>query len=122
MSLNQLAAKSGVAKGYLWRIENSASQRKEVRPSAEILHRIAQALGTTVTDLLGEAPGGPPPAIPASLREYARVKNLPDGDVQMLAQVEYRGLKPETIEDWDYIYQSIWRTIVGRPGDSSVSL
>ena len=46
VSLNQLAAKTGIGKATLWRMENG-----EVSPRINALERIARALGVKVEDL-----------------------------------------------------------------------
>ena len=48
LSLNKLAEEAGVSKAYLSQLENSVSKQ----PSAEVLFKIASALGTTIADLL----------------------------------------------------------------------
>ena len=47
-SLGKLAETAEVSKAYLSQLENNVSKQ----PSAEILFRIASALGTTIADLL----------------------------------------------------------------------
>ena len=48
LSLNKLAEIAGISKAYLSQLENNVSKQ----PSAEILFKIATALGTTIADLL----------------------------------------------------------------------
>ena len=48
LSLNKLAESAGVSAAYLSQLENDVSKQ----PSAEILLKIATALGTTIADLL----------------------------------------------------------------------
>ncbi|WP_421980927.1 helix-turn-helix domain-containing protein [Roseibium sp.] len=48
-TLDQLAAKAGCTKGYIWELEN----KNPPRPSAEKLAAIASALDTTVDVLIG---------------------------------------------------------------------
>ena len=114
ISLNQLSEKSGVAKGWLWEIENE-KRDKDVRPSAETLFKIAEALGTSAADLLGKKiQQNTTPDRPDALKSFAQENDLTDADVEMLARIEFRGEKPETKEDWQYIYESIRRTILGK--------
>ena len=49
-TLEQLAERSGSSKSYIWELENRAPPR----PSAELLVRIAVALGVTIEYLLDE--------------------------------------------------------------------
>lgn len=105
MSLNQLAKKSGISKGYLWTLEDG---RTATRPSAETVYAVAEALGVTMADLFGrrltvEAE----PDIPDSLRSFARDHDLPEADVKMLASIRFRGEQPNTPERWEFIYNAI---------------
>ena len=114
ISLTQLSDKSGVAKGYLWELENENSD-KDVRPSAGTVFKIAEALGTSAADLLGKKiQQTSTPDIPDTLRQFAEAQDLTEADVEMLARIEFRGEKPETKDDWQYIYESIRRTILGK--------
>ena len=114
ISLNQLAEKSGVAKGYLWELEDDKSERS-VRPSADTLFKIAEALGTSAADLLGKnIKQTNPTKISATLKSFAEARKLPESDVKMLAQIQFRGETPDTVDDWQYIYDSIRRTILGK--------
>ena len=49
-TLEQLAERAGSSKSYIWELENRAPPR----PSAELLTRIATALGVTIEYLLDE--------------------------------------------------------------------
>ena len=104
LSLNQLASSAGVSKGYLWSLENEPDKR----PSAETLYAIAEALGVTMSSLLGRRLLTKQPTdIPDSLREFAEEKGLPETDVQMLVGIEFRGVRPQTRERWEHIYNAI---------------
>jgi transcriptional regulator with XRE-family HTH domain len=110
LSLAELARRVGISKGYLHNLESGDA----ASPSAEILFRIANELGTTIADLMGEAEqlvSRAKSRIPDSLRNFAIQANLPEKDIQMLANIEYRGKQPENEDDWRYIYESIKRTI-----------
>jgi transcriptional regulator with XRE-family HTH domain len=114
ISLTQLSEKAGVAKGYIWELENENSD-KDVRPSADTVFKIAEALGTSAADLLGKKiQQTSTPDIPDTLRQFAEAQDLTEADVEMLARIEFRGEKPETKDDWQYIYESIRRTILGK--------
>lgn len=107
ISLSELARQTDVSKGYLSSLESENAPR----PSADTLYKIARVLGTTVADLLGEKPDRAEQKIPESLRKFAEQENLTESDVKMLAAIEYRGERPETEDDWRFIYESIKRTI-----------
>lgn len=50
-TLEQLAERAGSSKSYIWELENRAPPR----PSADLLARIATALGVTIEYLLDES-------------------------------------------------------------------
>lgn len=106
MSLNQLAERSGISKGYLSALENE--EHGDRRPSGETLYSIAEALGVTMSDLMGRrllTEGTTD--IPPSLKEFAEEAGLPQRDIAMLAAIEFRGERPKTRERWSYIYNAI---------------
>lgn len=78
-SLEGLAEKIGSTKSYMWELEN----KPNIRPSADLVYRIAKTLGTTVGVMMGEEE--PDEAITTDLAEEDRVffRN-------------YRELKPQT--------------------------
>lgn len=108
-SAGELARRAGVSRGYLSKLEGGTSKR----PSADVLNRLAAALGTTSSDLLGREEPSETSAIPESLRRFAEQAGLPDEDVAMLARIRYRGEQPRTPEDWAYLLESIKRSIRG---------
>jgi transcriptional regulator with XRE-family HTH domain len=108
LSLAELARRADLSKGYLHAIENGDTHN----PSAEVLFRIANELGTTIADLLGEVILPTTSVeIPKSLKDFAREDNLTEADVEMLAGIQYRGKRPETVADWRFIFESIKRTL-----------
>jgi transcriptional regulator with XRE-family HTH domain len=116
MSLSELAARSGVSKGYLWKLERGDA---EVRPSAKTLYKIARALGTSMSALMGKAVlVDGPVEIPKSLRKFAKEANLRERDETMLAQVNFRGRQPEKPEDWALIWHAIRRSVPEGSGRS----
>jgi transcriptional regulator with XRE-family HTH domain len=114
LSLSDLARISGVAKGYLSEIENEQAPR----PSADTVFKIASALGVSASELRGSGPissqGEQQPEIPESLRVFAKRAHLPTSEIRMLAGIKYRGISPQTPEDWQYIYESIRLRTHGR--------
>jgi transcriptional regulator with XRE-family HTH domain len=109
MSLSELAARSEVSKGYLWKLERGEA---EMRPSAKTLYKIARALGTSMSALMGKAVLVEEPVkIPASLRKFAKEARLGERDEAMLAQVNFRGKQPERPEDWALIWHAIRRSV-----------
>lgn len=96
MSVSELARRSNMSRGYLYLIEKG-----ETNPTEEKLIAIAEALDTTLSELLGEY------AIPQSLAEFARVHDLTFAEVDALSKINYRGRKPETLDDWAKLYNAI---------------
>lgn len=117
MTLDQLARAAGVSKTYLWELEQDSEGSK--KPSAELLLKIANALSTTLADLMGL------PAIKAdnrtveiseSLREFAqRMRQLKtpltEVEIRDLATTRFRGGQPKTADDWHDLYRVLKRSI-----------
>lgn len=106
LSLAQLAARSGLTKAYLVRLENQAAN-----PSIEVLGRIAEALDLTIADLVGGPViryVGDEEEVPASLRAFAEQAHLSTSDLTMLASIRWReGERPQTVDRWEYVYHSL---------------
>lgn len=110
LSLNKLAEVAGISKAYLSQLENNVSKQ----PSAEVLFKIASALGTTIAYLLdkpvrvhakdfGEMPDG----LRELIDEQGDTLDIREEDVKMLMSIRYRGNQPETPEDWEHILRTI---------------
>lgn len=114
-SLGKLAETAGVSKAYLSQLENSLSKQ----PSAEILFKIASALGTTIADLLDKPvrvhtedfPELKDHNVPDELRELVQKRgkalDIREEDVKMLMNIQYRGKQPRTVDEWEYVLRSI---------------
>jgi transcriptional regulator with XRE-family HTH domain len=107
MSASELAAAAKISKSYLSELENPKDGTKQ--PSADKLYAIAKALGVAMSDLLGKPIiTAPPKRPPASLRRFVeRHPEVPQGDIEMLSQIQFRGESPRSIERWEFIYQAI---------------
>jgi transcriptional regulator with XRE-family HTH domain len=107
--LSDLARATNVAKGYLSEILSG----KATRPSAVSLASIAEALGTSVADLLGTPArvANAAVTVPQSLLEFATAEQLPEEDIQMLAGIRFRNAQPKTANDWRYLWESIKRSV-----------
>lgn len=112
LSLNGLAEEASVSKAYLSQLENDVSKQ----PSAEILLKIASALGVTIADLLDQpvrvyAEDFENEDIPKALREFidkrGEALDIQKEDVRMLMNIRYRGNQPKAIEEWEHILQTI---------------
>lgn len=103
----ELARRASIAKSYLSEIESNNA----TRPSGSILYRLAEALGTTIADLLEKEVRPAARDIPDSLKKFADEEGIPQEDLEMLAQIRFRGEQPSTPDDWRYLYESIKRSI-----------
>lgn len=111
LSLSGLAERAQVSKGYLWSLEKGAT---EARPSGKTLYRIAEALGTTMSDLLGKellVDDQYEPEIPDSLIAFAKKERLRKEDVAMLARVNFRGRQPDDYDSWDLIWRAVKHSV-----------
>jgi transcriptional regulator with XRE-family HTH domain len=109
LSLSQLAREAGISKSYIWKLEHGES---ESRPSGETLYKIARALGTSMSELIGQAVlVDEPVEISRSLQKFADAEGLRPRDIQMLAQVNFRGRQPEKPEDWAFVWSAIKRSV-----------
>src|SRR5260221_13022651 len=91
LRLTELARRSHISKGYLSQIENNPNGP---RPSAEVLYRIAFALGTSVGILLEKQVARTQyilTDIPKGRRMLALTERLPNERCKMLAQFTYNG-------------------------------
>jgi len=114
--VNALARAAKISASYLSQLERG--QRET--PSADVLYRIAAALGKPVGELLqGEFDvtdlSQLPEDLPATLRQFVRKRasalGLIADDVSMLANLRYRGRQPETVEDWEDLFRFIRKAI-----------
>jgi transcriptional regulator with XRE-family HTH domain len=110
LSLAELARQARVSKGYLHELETKTDGP---RPSADVLYRLAFALGASVGELLEK--DIPRVAeltdVPEALRAFALRAGLSEADLRMLAAIRFRGHQPRTARDWEYLYESIRRSI-----------
>jgi transcriptional regulator with XRE-family HTH domain len=107
LSLSGLATRANVSKGYLWNLE---SRKSEARPSGQTLYRIAEALGTTMSDLLGQQLLVDTVAVkdmPPGLAELVQAENLTERDVQMLSAINFRGQHPRDLTGWMLVWTAI---------------
>ena len=108
-----LAEAAKISKGYLWELENG----DEPNPSLSILTQIADALETTVADLLdqptvraksSQIPESLPPGLENFLEQHRRSgRPVPEHIARALAQLKLRSVEPR---DWDFLYDAIMRT------------
>jgi len=116
MTLDQLADRAGVSKTYLWELENDSKGEK--KPSADVLLKIAEALSTTIADLL-ELPTVRVPKgkvdLSRSLVEFSEwmkdtnKQPLTDSELRELASIRFRGGQPKKLDDWYDLYRMLKR-------------
>jgi transcriptional regulator with XRE-family HTH domain len=119
LSPTELAERARVSKSYISSLESETEPER--RPSAEILYKLARALGVAMSDLLGKTP------VLASSQErtrelllFALQYRLPESDIEMLASIQFRGDQPRTVERWRFIYEAIKNSeLMDRSGSPS---
>jgi transcriptional regulator with XRE-family HTH domain len=121
LSLDHVAAEAGISKTYLWELERDTEGAK--KPSAAVLMRIANALSTTLANLLSletvKAPDGPV-ELPPALREFRdRMEKqstpLSESDLHDLATMKFRGGQPQTADEWHQLFLFLSSTVRRRP-------
>jgi transcriptional regulator with XRE-family HTH domain len=124
LSLSAVAEAADVAKSYLAKLE-----RGEVpNPGLKTLDSIAKALDVTLAHLLAPEPRTVTrPAheenekerlfatMPRSLREFLigveeQDGELPVEDIRALVVLQFRGKRPETLDDWRFVYEALKRS------------
>lgn len=118
LSLDKLAENADISKTYLWELESDKSGTK--KPSADVLLRIANALSTTIADLMSLPTvkvKNIPVEIPAVLGQLQeRLKTLgvqlTDKDLRDLASTRFRGRQPRTVDDWYQLYSALVNTTI----------
>ena len=120
ITLPELAVRAGVSKAFLWEIETGNSKR----PGAEILFKIAEALGVTIAHLMGkqqsqESQNLIEPEINEGLRAFINERKrqghpLDPEEIKSLSFVQLRGGRPATKEQWALVYGML-REMTGGP-------
>ncbi|MGG4491472.1 helix-turn-helix domain-containing protein [Metabacillus idriensis] len=107
-TLAKLSSESGVSKPYLSQIENTPN--KQI--SAEKLYQLAIALDVTMGQLMGkEVILNRQADVPASLLAFAEKNGLYEEQIQMLANIKYRGKQPTAEDEWEKIFLAIKTSI-----------
>lgn len=110
LSLEELATKAGVSKTYLWELEKDEAGAK--KPSADVLLRLANALSTTMAELLAlpvvRAQASevqlPPALVEFGERMKIQGSELSPTDLRDLAMMRFRGGQPRTADEWMQVY------------------
>ena len=117
LTLDELAEKADISKTYLWELEADTKGAK--RPSADVLVRIADALSTTIADLMAlpvvtvDDQEVPLTQSLIAFREFMKRKMkqpLPESDLRDLARMRFRGGQPKSSEDWYDLYRALKRS------------
>jgi transcriptional regulator with XRE-family HTH domain len=78
-SLNELAMEVGASKAHIWDLETGRAKN----PTIDLLTKLASALGTSISELVGENPGGKEE--PAEvLTMYRELKALEPEDLETI--------------------------------------
>jgi transcriptional regulator with XRE-family HTH domain len=94
----------------------SELEHEPTAPSVEILSRLAKGYEMTLRELLEPVAIDTEPvqvSYPPSLVAFVRGRNLSEQWLETLSRIEYRGKRPETVEDWNAIY-SVLRLTMAR--------
>ncbi len=100
-SQEELAEEVGISRTYLSQIE----QGKAMNLSLRLAEKLSAALG--IESPYREESPTQPGEIPDSLRKFAEEDDIPEGDVRMLAGIEYRGDQPQRPDQWRIVYNVI---------------
>jgi len=108
LSLDELAAETGISKAYLWKLE----RKPDTNPSIELVQRLAAGLETTVSALVPSESGPKTDIeIPPGLQRARERYSMSDEDVQDLAAISFRGRHPMTAEEWGLIYLQLQQIV-----------
>jgi transcriptional regulator with XRE-family HTH domain len=110
-SLGDLARESGISKAYLSDLENGAAGK----PNIQYIFTVAAALSVTLNELLEESAARVgdgrarrrEPELPSGLRELQQELELSEDDVEILAQVNFRGNRPKDKEGWRFLIEAL---------------
>lgn len=110
-SLTDLARESGLSKSYISDLENGAAGK----PNIQYIYSVSVALGVTLNELLEINTSKAEAArvkrkeaeLPAGLKELQTELNLTDGDVEKLAQINFRGKRPRDKEGWRFLIETL---------------
>jgi transcriptional regulator with XRE-family HTH domain len=110
-SLADLAKECGLSKAYLSDLENGSSGK----PNIQYIYSVSVAFGLTLNELLEENNSRSEASrakrkeseLPAGLKELQGELKLSDDDVEMLAQVNFRGKRPKDKEGWRFLIEAL---------------
>lgn len=85
----------------------SELERLDMRPSVDVLTRMAAGYDISLQDLLAPVDfkeGVPEADYPPSLTKFVADRQLDSSWLDALSRIEYRGQRPDTPEDWETLY------------------
>jgi len=114
LSSSELARQAQISKAYLSQLEGG----RFTSPSAEVLFKIAGALGVTIADLTQEVTirKNDDIPLPPSLKEAIMIYPELKGHEVMLANIKMRGKFPKDPNDWLTLFTMIKNTIDRKNG------
>ena len=102
LSQETLAAQARVSRNYISLIERGEAHNV----SLKIVNQLAAALAVTPAELMELDENGEVVVLPA-LRELALTANLSFAAVERLARLPRPGREPQTVQEWQQIYQAV---------------
>lgn len=102
LNQTELAEHVDISRTYLSQIEQGRAQNLSLRLASDL----SEVLGIPSPYEESESEGKSLD-VPKSLRDFAKEDEIPEGDVQMLAKIEYRGTRPDSVEKWRMLYSVI---------------
>jgi transcriptional regulator with XRE-family HTH domain len=108
MGIAEVAAAAKISRSYLHELETADPSERPV-PTAAVLLRVAQILGTSIGELVEEHPQqmAAEASVPPGLREAAREAGLSEAEVQRLAAIRFRGQQPQSKERWQLLINNL---------------
>jgi transcriptional regulator with XRE-family HTH domain len=107
-SIKDVCLHAGVSRSYYYDLEH----KRGIRPSADVLVRLARVLETTSAALLGPAdlPAGPPVGgLPAELAAVVARLRIRPPEARMLNAIRWEGRAPSTEDDWRFLAEAVRR-------------
>jgi transcriptional regulator with XRE-family HTH domain len=108
LSVVEAARRCGISREYMHRLERSGAV---VRPSADVIERLARVLETTAPELLGQADA--PSTVPESLVAYLDEMSPPPVIEEALLWIARHSQREGTRDDWVVVYNALRTTVLG---------
>src|SRR5665213_1195428 len=110
-SMAQLGEESGLSKAYLSDLENGSAGK----PNIQYIYSISVVFGLTLNELLEEGNARAEISrakrkesdLPAGLKDLQGELKLSDDDVEVLAQINFRGKRPKDKEGWRFLIETL---------------